>query len=139
VIEPFEVGGHLLPKGVEVIMTAYAMQRDPRFWKEPERFWPERWLQPSIAELPKFAYFPFGGGPRICIGNHFAMMELSIVLATLVQQVELRVAPGYQLELDPVVTLRPAEHLRVLVRRRTLRAIAARSRTASVSNAPPWA
>jgi cytochrome P450 len=127
-----------LPKGVELVMTTYAMQRDPRFWKEPERFLPERWLSPEIAQLPRFAYFPFGGGPRICIGNHFAIMELCIVLASMLQQVELRVAPGYVLKLDPVVTLRPAEHLRALVRRRAPRSLAAH-RPVSVSNAPPWA
>ena len=77
-------------------MSPYAMQRDPRFFPEPERFMPERWLEPRATPLPRFAYFPFGGGPRVCIGNHFAMMEIALVLATMMQQVELTVVPGYQ-------------------------------------------
>jgi cytochrome P450 len=81
-------------------------------------FRPERGLDPTAATLPRFAYFPFGGGPRVCIGSHFAMMELQVVLATLLQQVELTVAPGFVLELSPIITLRPARGVRAIVRRR---------------------
>jgi cytochrome P450 len=99
-------------------MSAYAIQRSAKQYADPERFVPERWLDGSTEHLPRFAYFPFGGGPRVCIGNHFAMMELALVGAVLVQQVELTVVPGFALELDPVVTLRPKHGVRVLVRRR---------------------
>jgi cytochrome P450 len=94
------------------------MHRDARYFPQPDRFVPERWLESKAAQLPRFAYFPFGGGPRTCIGNHYAQMEAALVLATMTQQVELRVVPGYKLELDPIVTLRPLRGLPVLVRRR---------------------
>lgn len=118
IAQPFEIGGYALRPPEQLIMSPYAMHRDPRFFPEPERFLPERWLDARAQALPKFAYFPFGGGPRVCIGNHFALMETQLVLATLVSQLELTVVPGFALELDPVVTLRPACGVRVLVRRR---------------------
>jgi cytochrome P450 len=118
VARPFELGGYDLVPPEQVVMSAYTSQRDPRFYTDPERFDPERWLDGRLAELPKFAYFPFGGGPRICIGNHFATMELSLVLATLLQQVTLQAAPDFALELDPVVTLRPKRGVRVRITRR---------------------
>lgn len=117
VITPFEIGGFTLQAGEQLLMSPYTIQRDPRYFKDPERFMPERWLEPAIASLPKFAYFPFGGGARVCIGHHFATMEVQLVLATMLQQLELTVAPDYKLKLDPVVTLRPLEGMPVRVRR----------------------
>jgi cytochrome P450 len=119
VVEPFEIGGYPLSPGAAVVMSAYTVQRDPRFFDEPSRFRPARWLEPDTQALPRFAYFPFGGGPRVCIGNHFAMMEAQLVLATLLQHVALSESPGYTLRLAPVVTLRPIEGVRVDVTRRT--------------------
>jgi cytochrome P450 len=118
VLRDFELGGYLIPKGSQVMMCPYVVQRDPRLFAEPDRFNPERWLDPASDALPRFAYFPFGGGPRVCIGNHFAMMELALVLSVIVQQVELEVAPGFELEVDPIVTLRPAAGVPVIVHRR---------------------
>jgi cytochrome P450 len=118
VVQPFEIGGYPLVRGDQLAMSAYTIQRDARFYTDPERFDPTRWLDRKLAGLPKFAYFPFGGGPRICIGNHFATMELSLVLGTLVQQVALTADPSFTLELDPVVTLRPKAGVRVHVQRR---------------------
>jgi cytochrome P450 len=119
VLRPFEIGGYRLPAGGQIVMSPYAMHRDRRFFEAPERFAPERWLTPSDPPLPRFAYFPFGGGPRVCIGNHFAMMEIVLVLASLLSQVELTVAPGFELELAPYVTLRPRHGVPVNVRRRS--------------------
>ena len=118
VVTPFTVGGYELPKGAQITVSPFVLQRDARFFPEPERFMPERWLTAREPALPRFAYFPFGGGPRVCIGNHFAMMEATLVLATMLQQLELTVVPGYRLELAPSVTLRPAHGVPVLVRRR---------------------
>jgi cytochrome P450 len=118
IVQPFEIGGYTLQPGESIMMSPYTVQRDGRFFPEPDRFMPERWLEPPATPLPKFAYFPFGGGPRVCIGNHFAMMEIALVLATLLQQVELTVVPGFELKFSPVVTLRPAQGVPVLVRRR---------------------
>jgi len=118
VVIPFDLAGYPMPKGAQLTFSPYVVQRDPRFFPEPERFMPERWLTPREPALPKFAYFPFGGGPRVCIGNHFAMMEATLVLATMLQQLELTIVPGYKLQLAPSVTLRPAGAIPVLVRRR---------------------
>jgi len=119
-LSPLELGGYTVPADAQLLMSPYVMQRQAHLFPEPERFLPERWLTPPATPLPRFAYFPFGGGPRVCIGNHFAMMEAALVLATIVQQLELTVVPGFRLELEPVVTLRPAHGIRVLVRRRRI-------------------
>lgn len=118
VVRGFELGGYHVPAGDQVMMSAYAIHHSAKQYADPDRFVPERWLDGSTEHLPRFAYFPFGGGPRVCIGNHFAMMELALVAAVIVQQVELTVVPGFTLELDPVVTLRPKHGVRVLVKRR---------------------
>lgn len=119
VVRPFELGGFTMRAGDQILMSPYLMHRDPRFFTEPERFEPERWQRPETEALPRFAYFPFGGGQRVCIGNHFATMEAQLVLGTLVQQLELTVVPGFKLQLVPIVTLRPQSGVRVRVRRRS--------------------
>jgi cytochrome P450 len=118
VVKPFELAGYTIPVGSQVVVSPYGMHRNPRHFPEPESFRPERWLEGSSSALPRFAYLPFGGGPRVCIGSHFAMMELCLVLATLVQQLELEVLPGFDLHLSPVITLRSRGGLPVRVRRR---------------------
>jgi len=117
VVQPFDLGGYTMARGDQLVMSPYLSQRDPRFFADPERFMPERWLDGKADDLPRFAYFPFGGGPRVCIGNHFATMEVQLVLATLMQRLELTVVPGFQLELEPNVTLRPKSGVHVRVRR----------------------
>jgi cytochrome P450 len=118
VVTPFELGGYTLNPGAQIIMSPYTTQRDGRIFPEPERFKPERWLDGSTDDLPKFAYFPFGGGARVCIGNHFATMELKLLLGTLMQHVELKVLPGFKLKLEPIVTLRPKTGVKVRVHRK---------------------
>jgi cytochrome P450 len=118
VIREFEIGGYTLPVGSQVTVSPYTLHRDPRFYTEPDRFMPERWVDPGFSPPPRFAYLPFGGGPRVCIGNHFATMELALVLACMMQQVKLTVASDYKLRLSPVVTMRLTDNLRVLVKRR---------------------
>jgi cytochrome P450 len=93
------------------------VHRDPSLYGAPERFEPERWLDGRTQALARFAYFPFGGGPRVCIGSHFAMLEISILLAILVRELDLDVPAGYQPELAPVVTLRPRNGVPVRVTR----------------------
>ncbi|HEX2678212.1 MAG TPA: cytochrome P450, partial [Polyangiales bacterium] len=122
VVEPIQLGEFLVPKGDQVLMSPYAMHHDPRWFREPERFDPTRWTNGETSGLPKFAYFPFGGGPRVCIGIHFAIMEAVLVLASLLQHSELSVVPGYKVEVDPIVTLRPRNAIRAQVRRRKLAA-----------------
>ena len=115
-IEKFELGGYAIAPGAQLILSPYVVQRDPRYFREPRRFLAERWLGSELDDLPRFAYFPFGGGPRICIGSHFAILETKLVLAVLLTQIDLCVLPGFRIELDPSVTLRPRHGLRMLVR-----------------------
>lgn len=125
VVTPFEIGGYTVPRQAELLMCPYSVQRDARLYSEPERFAPERWLDGKLDRLPRFAYFPFGGGPRTCIGNHFALMEASIVLASLVQRFELFRVWRYELRIAPAVTLRPqAGGVPVGLKRRRPRAAA---------------
>jgi len=117
-IEGFELAGYPIDKGAQLMFSPYVAHRDPRYFDNPTEFKPERWLTSKIEELPRFAYFPFGGGPRVCIGNHFALMETSLVLAVVLAQVELQPVPGFRMELEPSVTLRPRNGFLALIRRR---------------------
>ena len=115
---PVQLGGYRLPAGSIVTASPYAMHRRADFFPDPERFDPERFTPEAEARLPRYAYMPFGGGQRICIGNHFALMEAQIVLAALAQRVSFALLPGQRIEPEPLVTLRPRYGLRVRVVRR---------------------
>ncbi len=134
VVAPFELGGYPLAPLDQVLVCAYGVHRNPSYFPEPERFQPERWLDGRARALPRFAYLPFGGGPRVCIGSHFAMMEASLLLATLIQQLDLQLSPGYELELAPVITLRPRGGMPVQVHRRA-RPIASADMTSAPGSA----
>jgi len=105
-LEDYPVGGFVAPARSIFVMSQYVVQRDPRYYRDPDRFDPDRWTPEFRAALPKFAYFPFGGGPRQCIGESFAWMELALVVATLAQRWSLSHVPGHRVELQPVITLR---------------------------------
>lgn len=107
---------YCIPKGCDVLMSQYAMHRDPRWFNQPEQFKPERWTPDFIKHLPKYAYFPFGGGPRLCIGQQFAMMEAVLMLAAIAQRFDLAIAPGQRVEPQPSITMRPKHGLRMIVR-----------------------
>ena len=107
VVEAYRVGGYLLPPGTVVSAITHNVQRDPRFWRDPLRFDPERWTPEGKAALPRFAYFPFGGGPRQCIGEPFAWMEGTLLLATLGRRWRLRLPPSHRVVPEPLITLRP--------------------------------
>ncbi|MEC9071226.1 MAG: cytochrome P450, partial [Myxococcota bacterium] len=102
-----ELGGFPIPAGWLVIMSPYATHRHPEFWPEPERFLPERHSPEATEARRPFAYFPFSGGPRNCIGSNFAMMEMQLVVATLIQRVQLEPAWTGPIGEEPLVTLRP--------------------------------
>jgi cytochrome P450 len=106
-LEAFEAGGYVIPSGTIVLMSQYLVHRDPRWWNEPERFDPDRWTPEQQAQRPKFAYFPFGGGARMCVGEHFAWMEGVLVLATIAQRWRLRYEESVDPAPEPLVTLRP--------------------------------
>jgi cytochrome P450 len=103
-IEPHTIGGHPIAKGDLVIMSQYVVHHDPRWWPEPEAFKPERWL--AEAKRPKYAYFPFGGGTRICIGESFAWTEAILLLATIAQRWKFT-PEGPPPVPEPRITLRP--------------------------------
>jgi cytochrome P450 len=113
-----EVCGFRLPARTVVTLSPYVTHRNPVFWDDPERFEPERFSTERSAERPEYAYFPFGGGPRGCVGNQFAMMEAQLVLATVAQRFRLRAVPGHVVEPDPILTLRPRSGIRVTLERR---------------------
>ncbi|MBV8859191.1 MAG: cytochrome P450 [Acidobacteria bacterium] len=117
-LEDYEVGGYSIPRGALVILSPYIMHRDPRFWPEPERFDPERFTPEAKASRPQFSYFPFGGGPRRCIGEGFAWMEGVLVVAALAQRWRLRLVPGQRVEPRPMVTLRPRRGVLMTAERR---------------------
>jgi cytochrome P450 len=108
-----EVGGYRVPKGMQLIAYPWVTQRDPRWFADPLAFRPERWGEEAIARIPKYAYFPFGGGPRLCIGNYFATMEAVLILATVAQRFRLRLLPGQEVEILPALSLRPKRGLKV--------------------------
>jgi cytochrome P450 len=116
--ENTEVGGYPVPKGTTVYMSQWVVHRDPRFFPEPERFDPDSWTEQFSLALPAYAYFPFGGGPRTCIGASFARTEAVLALATIAQQFRFTLAPGARIVPWPSVTLRAREGLPVIVRRR---------------------
>jgi cytochrome P450 len=117
-IDAYQLGEYLVPPRSILIMSPYLMQRDPRFYPDPERFDPDRWTPEFRAALPRFAYFPFGGGPRQCIGESFAWMELILLVATIAQQYRLRLVPGHPVVPEPLITLRAKHGMRMTVERR---------------------
>jgi cytochrome P450 len=107
-INAHRVGDFEIPAQGVVLMSQYIVHRDPRWWERPDEFLPERWLNEQ-PNRPRYAYFPFGGGPRQCIGESFAWTEGVLVLATLAQRFVLELRPEYQLRLRPSITLRPRD------------------------------
>jgi cytochrome P450 len=105
--ERTEIRGHVIEPEWGVITSPWLAHHDPRWWPEPEAFRPERWLEPADPERPKLAYFPFGGGSRICIGEQFAWTEAILVLATLVSRWDAAVVPGRPMVPRGAITLRP--------------------------------
>jgi cytochrome P450 len=101
------IAGLSVPARSTITLSPYVTHRHPAFWDDPERFDPERFTPERSAERPEFAYFPFGGGPRGCVGRQFAMLEGQIVLALVARRFRLRGVPGHRVEPNPILTLRP--------------------------------
>jgi cytochrome P450 len=113
-----DLGGHRVAEGTVVIVSQWVMHRDPRFFDDPERFDPDRWTDGLAKHLLRYAYFPFGGGPRGCIGSRFAMMEAVLLLATIAQDIHVTRASGQPVVPSPSITLRPKDGVHVIIRRR---------------------
>ena len=112
-----EIGGYFIPKGTTLIPSQWVMHRDPRYFPDPEVFNPERWADDLEKRLPRGVYFPFGDGPRICIGKSFALMEAVLILATIAQRFQLELVSDQAIELQPSITLRPKHGIKVVFKK----------------------
>jgi cytochrome P450 len=117
-LEPFEIGGYAFPAGVTIFISQWVIHRDARHYDDPDRFRPDRWLGGLQQTLPRFAYMPFGGGPRVCIGQHFAMMEAVLMLATIVRRFRIHWTGDRPIVPQPSITLRPGGGVPVRITRR---------------------
>lgn len=120
VVSDGEINGYLFKKGQKVMLSPYVVQRDPRFFQEPDCFRPERWGdEKTIRSLPRYSYFPFGGGPRICLGASLALTELVLITGMIARRFRFRLINGTRVKANPQVILLP-EHLKVMVEHRGL-------------------
>jgi cytochrome P450 len=124
-IHDCEIGGYHVPAGTAVLLVQWLLHRDPRYFDNPNKFQPNRWADELAQRLPKYAYFPFGMGPRLCIGETFAMMIAVLTVATIAQKFRVVLAPGYAVTLWPAVTLRPRHGIKVVLKakRRSVRVV----------------
>jgi cytochrome P450 len=119
VLAEMTIDGYRVSKGANILISPYTLHRRPEYFPEPEVFDPTRFTPEREKQLPRHAYIPFGVGPRVCIGNHFALMEGQLLIATIVQQASFRLVPGQQIMPDPVhnLALRPGGRVEVEVQR----------------------
>jgi cytochrome P450 len=117
-LSEYKMGEYIVPAGSTIYMSPYVIHRDPRYYPDPEKFDPERWTPEAEAQRPKFAYLPFGGGPRVCIGEPFAWMEGILIIATLARRWRMRLVPGHAVALRPLITLRPRYGMQMILERR---------------------
>ena len=113
VLTDYQIGQYVVPAESIVLMSPWVMHHDQRFFPDPFKFDPERWTAEAREARPKFSYFPFGGGPRVCIGEQFAWMEGALLIATIAQQWKMRLAPGQRVEPKAMITLRPRYGMRM--------------------------
>jgi cytochrome P450 len=123
------IGGVRVPAGSNVSISMYMTHRNPNLWRDPERFDPERFMPAAVAQRHRFAYLPFGGGPRICIGSGFALAEAQVIVAMVAQRYRLRLAPDHAVEPIGLITLRPKNGIRVTLEPRAARTCGTTPRT----------
>jgi cytochrome P450 len=116
--EDFHLGEHFIPARTNVLASQWVVQRDPRWFDRPADFLPDRWADGLVMRLPKYAYFPFGGGPRVCIGNVFAMSEAILILALVVQRFRFTPTDDEPTLPQPAVTLRPGRPIEMHLHKR---------------------
>jgi cytochrome P450 len=117
-LNDYQIDGYFVPAGSNLMMSQYLMHRNEKYFPDPLKFDPERWRPEARESRPKFSYFPFGGGPRVCIGEHFAWMEGVLVMATMAQRWKMRLVEGHPVEPKAIVTLRPKYGMKMVIERR---------------------
>jgi cytochrome P450 len=117
-VKDCEIGGYPIPAGATLAMFQWVVHRDRRYFDRPEEFLPDRWANDFARRLPKCPYFPFGVGPRVCIGNSFAMTELVLLVAAVARKFQFRLVPGHLVAISPSLTLRPLNGIRVTLKKR---------------------
>ena len=120
-----EIGGYVIPKGSLVFLIPFVVHRRPKLWPEPERFDPDRFAPEHETARPRFSYIPFGGGPRGCIGNQFAMVEALLIVAAITQRFRIELVPDQDIRPEPLITLRPAPGIRASLHRQPPRDVRA--------------
>ena len=115
-LEDDEPDGWRIPKGSFVLIPIYIFHHNPKFWPDPERFDPDRFSPEASKNRPKFHYFPFGAGPRMCIGNQFALMEMQLILAMLAQRFTFEVDQSHPIQKQPLITLRSKYGVKLFVK-----------------------
>lgn len=118
-IQDYQVDGYVVPSGADIYMSQYVVHHDPRFFSNPFRFDPERWNPDPASSLPQFAYFPFGGGPRLCIGESFAWMEGIMLIAAIASRWKMHLVPGQNVVPKPLITIRPKGGMKMIMERRS--------------------
>ena len=116
-VEADDLGGYAVPRNATLMLCPYVMHRNPRYWENPEAFDPDRFSPERAKTIHEYAYFPFGGGPRTCIGKRLALMEAQLSLAMLVQRFDLHLASGQTVEAEPMISFRPRHGIRMTVHR----------------------
>jgi cytochrome P450 len=117
-INDYKVDKYVIPAGSIILMSQYVMHHNSRYFPDPDLFYPDRWTKGAKSELPRFSYFPFGGGIRGCVGEPFAWMEGILLIATTCQQWKMYHDANHKVELKPLITLRPKYGIRMKLERR---------------------
>ena len=123
VVSDIQVRGYTIPAGANIVMSQWILHHDGRYFPDPHQFDPERWFAPATRKLPRFAYFPFGGGPRQCIGAAFAQMEAVLLLATIAQRFRLHAVPDHRVIAVPSFTLRPKYGIKMTLDKSSLQSL----------------
>jgi cytochrome P450 len=116
-IKEDEIIGYKIPRKSIIFISIYALHRDPKYWENPEEFDPSRFEPENVKQRPRLAYMPFGAGPRMCIGNHFAMMEMQLILALWVKKFRFSLDENHPIEMNPLITLKPKYGIKMNVAR----------------------
>ena len=119
-LSDYKLKDYIVPAGADIFMSQYVIQRDAKYYSDPLEFRPARWENDFIRSIPKFAYYPFGGGPRLCIGEGFAWLEGVLVLATILSGWKMKLVQNGAVKPDPLITLRPKNGLKMILEKRDI-------------------